>query len=81
MRGGPGSVMFVPAGCPHAFANPGPVPARMVFLVSPPGHERYLTELAGLIARPGPPDQAEITALRARHDIQQLTPLLPGGPR
>jgi oxalate decarboxylase/phosphoglucose isomerase-like protein (cupin superfamily) len=78
LRGGPGSVMFVPAGCPHAFANPGPVPARMVFLVSPPGHERYLTELAALIARPGPPDQAEITALRARHDIQQLTPLIPG---
>jgi len=44
----------------------------------PTGHERYLTELAGLIARPGPPDQAEITALRARHDIEQLTPLIPG---
>jgi uncharacterized RmlC-like cupin family protein len=27
MRGGPGSAMFVPAGCPHAFANPGTVPA------------------------------------------------------
>ena len=35
-------------------------------------------ELAGLIVRPGPPDQAEITALRARHDIEQLTPLVPG---
>jgi oxalate decarboxylase/phosphoglucose isomerase-like protein (cupin superfamily) len=81
LRGRPGNVMFVPAGCPHAFANPGTVPARIVFLVSPPGHERYLTELAGLIARPGPPDQAEITALRARHDIQQLTPLIPGGLR
>src|SRR3954464_9480924 len=23
-RGGPGSFMFVPAGCPHAFFNPGP---------------------------------------------------------
>ena len=33
MRGGPGSAMFVPAGCPHAFANPGTVPARMLFLV------------------------------------------------
>jgi oxalate decarboxylase/phosphoglucose isomerase-like protein (cupin superfamily) len=35
-RGGPGSMMYVPRGCPHAFANPGPGPARMVFLVSPP---------------------------------------------
>ena len=35
-RGGPGSFMFVPAGCPHAFFNPGPQPARMLFLVSRP---------------------------------------------
>jgi oxalate decarboxylase/phosphoglucose isomerase-like protein (cupin superfamily) len=77
-RGGPGSAMFVPAGCPHAFANPGTETARMVFLVTPAGHEHYLDELAALIARPGPPDQAEIAALRARHDIQQLTPLVPG---
>jgi len=41
MRGRPGAAMFVPAGCPHAFANPGRGPARMLFLVSPPGHEHY----------------------------------------
>jgi len=40
-RGGPGSMMYVPRGCPHAFANPGPGPARMIFLVSPAGHEHY----------------------------------------
>jgi len=74
-RGGPGSSMFVPAGCPHAFANPGPGPARMLFLVSPPGHEKYLAELGELLSAGGPPDQAAIVALRARHDIQQLTPL------
>ena len=27
VRGGPGSLMFVPAGCPHAFTNPGAAPA------------------------------------------------------
>ena len=75
LRGGPGSFMFVPAGCPHAFCNPGPGPARMLFLVSPAGHEMYLQELAGLLAAGGPPDQAEIAALRLRHDIHQLTPL------
>jgi len=79
-RGGPGSFMFVPPGCPHAFRNPGQVPARMLFLVSPPGHERYLQELAALLAQPGPPDQAAIAALRARHDIEQLTSLVPGPP-
>jgi oxalate decarboxylase/phosphoglucose isomerase-like protein (cupin superfamily) len=81
MRGGPGSAMFVPAGCPHAFANPGTAPARMLFLVSPPGHERYLDEIGALIGRGGPPDPAAIAEVRARHDIQQLTPMLAGPPR
>src|SRR4051794_30891196 len=74
-RGGPGSFMFVPAGCPHAFFNPGSEPARMLFLVSPAGHEIYLQELGDLLAAGGPPDQDEIAALRRRHDIHQLTPL------
>lgn len=82
LRGGPGSFMLVPAGCPHAFSNPGPRPARMLFLVSPAGHERYLQELTDLLAAGGPPDPDEIVALRLRHDIHQLTPLVsrpPGG--
>jgi mannose-6-phosphate isomerase-like protein (cupin superfamily) len=54
VRGGPGSVMFVPAGCPHAFYNPGPAPVRMLFLLSPPGHERYFEEMGELLAGSGP---------------------------
>src|SRR5258708_4883552 len=38
-RGGPGTLMNVPQGCPHAFANPGPAPVRMLFLFAPAGHE------------------------------------------
>jgi len=67
--------MFVPAGCPHAFANPGTVPARMLFLVSPPGHERYLDEIGKQIADGGPPNPDMIADIRARHDIRQLTPM------
>src|SRR3954463_400927 len=74
-RGGPGSFMFVPAGCPHAFFNPGPRAARMLFLVSPSGHEAYLRELVELLAGGGPPGQGAIEELRRRHDIHQLTPL------
>jgi mannose-6-phosphate isomerase-like protein (cupin superfamily) len=74
-RGGPGSFMFVPAGCPHAFHNPGRTPARMLFVVSPAGHEQYLRELTDQLATGGPPDQAAIEALRRRHDIHQLTGL------
>jgi len=76
-RGGPGSLMFVPAGCPHAFTNPGTGPARMLFLVTPSGHEQYLEGIAELLSRPGPPDQAAIIELRARYDIEQLTSMIP----
>jgi oxalate decarboxylase/phosphoglucose isomerase-like protein (cupin superfamily) len=75
VRVGPGSTMFVPPGCPHAFANPGPAPVRMLLHVSPPGHEIYLQELADLLARGGPPDPEAIGELRARHDIEQLSSL------
>jgi len=80
-RGGPGSLMFVPAGCPHAFANPHTAPARMIFLVSPPGHEHYLDEIGELTGHAGPPDPAAIAEIRARHDIQQLTPMTVARPR
>ncbi|HKA99108.1 MAG TPA: cupin domain-containing protein [Streptosporangiaceae bacterium] len=80
IRGGPGSAMFVPAGCPHAFANPGTTPARMLFLVSPPGHERYLEEIGKLVGS-GPPDPAAIAEVRAPYDIEQLTPMIAGQPR
>jgi uncharacterized RmlC-like cupin family protein len=78
VRGGPGSLMYVPAGCPHAFANPGDTPARMLFQVSPAGHEVYLREMGELLAASGPPDQRAIAELRRTYDIQQLTPLVPG---
>jgi len=80
-RGRPGSFMFVPHGCPHAFANPGPGLARMIFLVAPPGHEHYQKELAELVVRAtGPLDEA-IGQLRARYDIEQLTPQVVPRPR
>jgi hypothetical protein len=71
--------MYVPRGCPHAFANPGPGPARMIFLVSPSGHEYYQKELAELVANTTGPLDTAIAELRARHDIEQLTPqVIPG---
>jgi len=80
-RGEPGSMMYVPRGCPHAFANPGPGPARMIFLVSPSGHEHYQRELAALVASATGPLDTAIAELRLRHDIEQLTPpVIPGRP-
>ncbi|SFS42074.1 cupin domain-containing protein [Saccharopolyspora flava] len=76
IRAGPGSVMFVPPGCPHAFANPGKTDAKMFFQSSPPTHhEHYFEELLEILDAPGPVDHAAIAELRIRSDIEQLTPL------
>ncbi|MFD7441305.1 cupin domain-containing protein [Streptomyces sp. NPDC059909] len=76
VRAGPGTVLVVPPGCPHAFANRSGEPARMFFQASPPpDHERYFEELVEILEAGGPPDHAAIAELRARYDIEQLTPL------
>src|SRR5215472_9032464 len=72
-RGGPGSTMYVPR-LPARLRQPRPGPARMIFLVSPSGHEHYQKELAELVATTAGPLDAAIAQLRARHDIEQLTP-------
>ncbi|MGW1881409.1 cupin domain-containing protein [Streptomyces sp. NPDC001970] len=76
VRAAPGTVLVVPPGCPHAFANRSREPARMFFQASPPpDHERYFEELVEILAAGGPPDHTAIAELRARYDIEQLTPL------
>ena len=76
LRAGPGAVLFVPAGCPHAFGNASDSPARMLFQSAPGGHEDYFEALAELLrAGNGFPDQEAVAALRRRHDIEQLTSL------
>ncbi|MEU3786816.1 cupin domain-containing protein [Streptomyces sp900129855] len=76
VRATPGTVIVVPPGCPHAFANPTDATARVFFQASPPpDHERYFEELLEILAPGGPPDHAAIEELRKRYDIEQLTPL------
>lgn len=74
LHGGPGAVLFVPAGVPHAFSNSTGSPVTMLFQSAPSGHEDYFDELVGLLAASaGSPDPHEVAALRARHDIHQLS--------
>jgi oxalate decarboxylase/phosphoglucose isomerase-like protein (cupin superfamily) len=82
MHGGPGAFMFVPEGTPHAFANPTRRPVKLFFQSSAPGgHENYLDELMLLLRRSdGHPDPQDVSALRRRYDIEQLTPLAAGPP-
>jgi oxalate decarboxylase/phosphoglucose isomerase-like protein (cupin superfamily) len=76
VRAGRGTVIVVPPGCPHAFANRTGEPAKMFFQSSPPpDHERYFEELLDILTAGGEPDGAAIAELRRRYDIEQLTPL------
>ncbi|WP_461012405.1 cupin domain-containing protein [Streptomyces capparidis] len=80
VRARPGTLAFVPEGCPHAFANLSDRPARMLFQAAPaPDHERYFDELMAILERAGSDgvDHEAIAALRVRYGIEQLTPLVP----
>lgn len=75
LHGGRGSMLFIPAGVPHAFANRTNRPAIMLFQSAPAGHEDYFEELAAFLRDSnGVPDQPALAELRRRHDIEQLTP-------
>jgi quercetin dioxygenase-like cupin family protein len=73
VRAGPGTFLFIPPGVPHDIGNSSEKPARMLMTVSPPGHERYFEELAGLTARGAGADA--IADLRRRYDTDQLSAL------
>lgn len=73
LRAGPGSMIFVPSGCPHAFANRTASDAKMLFQASPSGHEEYFRELSALIGDHGRPDPRKIIELREKYGMEQLT--------
>jgi quercetin dioxygenase-like cupin family protein len=73
--GRPGTFVSVPPGVAHAFANRTQSLARMLLVITPPGHENYFVELAEILSREGAPDPEEIAALRTRFDTTQVSPL------
>ncbi|WP_438289677.1 cupin domain-containing protein [Streptomyces sp. HUAS TT7] len=76
VRATAGTVIVVPRGCPHAFANLSDKPARMFFQASPPpDHEYYFEELFAILNCGPNVDQEAIAELRRRYDIEQLTPM------
>ncbi|WP_307622584.1 cupin domain-containing protein [Nocardia lijiangensis] len=76
VRGGPGSCMFVPAGCPHAFRNATDKPVRMLFQSYPsPDHEVYFEEIVAIFESGRSVDADAVQRLRDRYDINQITPL------
>jgi mannose-6-phosphate isomerase-like protein (cupin superfamily) len=73
-----GATVFVPPRVAHAFANRTESPARFLLIMSPPGHDRYVDELAEILAVDGPPDSNAIAELRRRYDTEQISSLAAG---
>ncbi|TDC81870.1 cupin domain-containing protein [Actinomadura sp. 7K507] len=81
VRAGPGSCMFVPPGCPHAFTNATGEPARMLFQSYPaPDHEQYFEEIAEIFSTGRAVDSGAVRRMRERYDVDQITPLRYGPP-
>lgn len=68
----PGDLIFKPRGVPHAFWNPGDVPARALEIISPAGFEGYFREIALLLppANEGPPDEEALGAVMTKYGLE-----------
>ncbi|HEV8276937.1 MAG TPA: cupin domain-containing protein [Streptosporangiaceae bacterium] len=66
---GPGGYITKPRGELHTMWNAGPVPARMIEVISPAGFENFFRELADLTAA-GPPQPPDMMALARRYGLQ-----------
>jgi mannose-6-phosphate isomerase-like protein (cupin superfamily) len=67
---GPGDTVAKPRRVPHAFWNAGDEPLRLLEVVTPPGLERLLADLAPVLRRGGVPDLARIQAIERRYGVQ-----------
>jgi mannose-6-phosphate isomerase-like protein (cupin superfamily) len=69
---GPGGFVLVPPGIAHTFANPGPVPARVLNIQQPAGLEQYLKEAFRRMAEGHPWSPAEMAEIAADYDFEPV---------
>ena len=69
---GPGTLVMVPTGAPHTFANPGDEPAVLLTAFTPDLYVQYFRDLRG-VAAAGPPTSSAIDQLMARYATEPST--------
>ncbi len=70
---GPGTLVWLPRGVPHTFANLSDAPAWAFGTISPAGLEGMFAEQAAYFAGlTGPPDEAQIDAIGARWGVTRV---------
>src|SRR3954447_18786563 len=70
---GPGGYITKPRGEVHTMWNAGPVPARMIEVISPAGFEHFFWDVGEIVAA-GPPDPSDIAAVAERHGLVMQRP-------
>lgn len=66
----PGDRVFAPRGKVHHFVNEGPVPAKVLSVLTPGSiGPDYFRDIAAVVSAGGPPDPAKIAAVMARHGL------------
>jgi mannose-6-phosphate isomerase-like protein (cupin superfamily) len=74
---GPETLVWLPRGIPHTFANRGGEPAWVVGITSPAGIEAMFEEQAAYFAGlSGPPDNDYLSSLGARFGVTSVGPPL-----
>jgi quercetin dioxygenase-like cupin family protein len=72
-----GGLVFMPRGEVHGWRNPGPEAARFLSVLVPGGGERYLMDLAAVLATGVPVTPESLVPLMAHHGmrpVQQASP-------
>lgn len=74
---GPGTLVWLPRGVPHTFANLSDGPAWVFGTISPAGLEGMFAEQAKYFASlAGPPDESRIEEIGARWGVTRIGPPL-----
>lgn len=68
----PGTLVMVPTGAPHTFANTGDEPAVLLTVFTPDRYVQYFRDLREMAAAQ-PPTSGDITTLMARYDTETST--------
>lgn len=72
-----GSLVWLPRGLPHVFANLSDEPVRTFGVITPAGLEQMFAEVAEYFAGlHGPPDEAVIIEINARYGVTPVGPPL-----
>jgi mannose-6-phosphate isomerase-like protein (cupin superfamily) len=70
MKAPSGSFVYVPRGMSHTLANPGPLAAKILIILTPPGYEGSWEEMAQHLASGTPPDPALVLSLQQKYHLE-----------